>query len=1153
MRFTDDQQKAIDLSGDSLLVSAAAGSGKTAVLTERVVRKLTGDNPVMLDRLMILTFTNAAADEMKSRINARLRERLVQTPNDSVIKEQLSLLPSAQISTIHSACLGIVRENFEKLGIDPRFSVGDEARLPLEKADTLYEFIEELYENIDTDPDAKTVINAMVRGRDDNELFNLLDSASEFLEKVPFCEQFIQKSIDADFERDALEIAQTELGNITFAYEYLIDQAHPKAAEFLQNELNFLDAVYSQVKCGNFDEAHRLSQALEFKRYPICPKKDDVDGDLWKEISKTRSDLKTQFQKMCTKYLYASSEDIKKDRQKELVVIKSFLNLCLRLNDILQNKRKSDGIVSFDDIEKYTLSLLVKSSDGDVFEKTELAHEISKRYDEIIVDEYQDCNDIQDLIFRALSKDEKNIFTVGDVKQSIYRFRGAQPKLFLKKQKEYVTAECNPLTSPSKINLSCNFRSHPNILSFVNRVFYSIMTKDYGIDYNDSHELVPSQLFDSTNASGVDITMLVTSDSQKMRRASMLEMEAQYVAQKIKSIIGNEIIYDAKAQKERAVEARDVAILLRAPKGCGMLFERALEQVGLECQNNNPSEKYLDTPEVRDAIAFLQAIDNPYDDIPLITVMYSRMFGFDANELGTIRANSKGMLFYDAVKNFAKTDKKCADFVNMLSQLRALSLTLGVYDLINTMYEKSGMLILARDEKERANLMLLCELAASFEADRYRGLFAFINYLLKLSQKDEMLPSARLKATDDCVNLLSIHHSKGLEYPVVFVCDCGAEIDRAPTDEILLDSDFGIGGYLRENDTHREFSGIIRNIISHKKVHAELSESIRLLYVALTRAQSRLYITGCIGASAAETMITDCDMAKNSVSNSAVMHKPSFLKWIVYSIIDTQNANPLRAFAGLPTVTKEGEATVNVLSVDEILNGAEQFAFEKKAKTFIDKEIIKELIVRVPSGRYDIPAKLSVSEIKGFKSGTAVQNYDFKKPRFLQGGVTGADKGSATHKFLQFCDFEKITDRASFERERDRLVEYEFITKTEGALTDGDKIIEFLTSDIMKSLLASGEYYKEKRFMFTLGACELADYNCDEKIIVQGVLDCYFLTPDGAVIVDYKTDRVKSEDELLERYRIQLDMYEKALFITEGIKTHKKYIYSFALSKFILV
>lgn len=1149
MNFTSDQQKAIDLGGNSLLVSAAAGSGKTAVLTERVVQKLLSDNPVMLDRLMILTFTNAAADEMKSRISDSLTARLLESPNDRVIRAQLSLLPSAQISTIHSACLAIIRENFEALGLDPRFSVGDEARLALQKSDTLYEFVEDLYEKADTDPDAKAVIEVLSRGRDDGILFDMLDSGSRFLEKLPFCEQFINDTLTMDFRADALEILKKELAPVIDGYTNLISIAHPVAAEFIGIEFDRILAVYNFIKKGDFDSAADASALVEFKNYLRYSKKLGGDPDEWKQHSALRAELKKQYQSITGRFLYAKSAQINADRQTETGFLKSFFNLCLRLNDILLQKRRSDRVVSFDDIEKYTLSLLVESFDGNTLVKTDLARSLSARYDEIIVDEYQDCNDTQDLIFRALSRDEKNIFTVGDVKQSIYRFRGAQPKLFLKKQDEFVTADKNPLVSPSKINLSCNFRSHPTVLSFVNRVFSMLMTKERAIDYSDGHGLVPSHLFDKSDASGVDVTMIVTNDSQKLVRASRIEVEARYVAGRIKQIVGNEIIYDAKKKCERLVEPRDVAILLYAPKSCGLLFERALLKEGLECQNNNPSEKYLEAPEVRSAVAFLQAIDNPYDDIPLISAMYSDCFGFDADELGTIRADNKGVPFYDAVKTHAKTDKKCADFVNMLSQLRALSLTCTVYDLICAMYEKSGMLLIAKDEKQRANLMLLSELAAAYEADSYRGLFAFINYLLKLSDLSDKLPSASLKGTDNCVNLLSIHHSKGLEYPVVFVADCGADLKHALRDEIVFDSDYGVGCNVRDSAAHREFSGIMRNIIGYRQSIAEICEDIRLLYVAMTRAQSRLYITGCMGAKEAEDMITDCIRD----GENEIYKKPSYLKWIAASIINTKNAAPLY---NLTDITASGsdecEAKVNVVFVDEVLDTEPVGDDEKKSVPTISKEKVKELISRTPDYNTEVPAKLSVSEIKGIKSGDGLPAADFKKPRFLQGGVTGADRGSATHKFLQFCDFESIFDKESFEKEKDRLVEYHFITKTEASLTDGEKIIEFLTSDIMKSLLKSASYYKEKRFMFTLPANELG-IEGNDQIIIQGVLDCYFITDGGAVIVDYKTDRVTNERELIDRYRVQLDMYEKALFVTDGITTHKKYIYSFALSRFILL
>ncbi len=1147
MGFTIDQQKAIDLSGNSLLVSAAAGSGKTTVLSERVVNMLLNDNPVMLDRLMILTFTNAAADEMKTRISKRLLERLLENPEDATIRTQLSLLPSAHISTIDSACLAIVRENFEALGLDPRFSVGDESRLALQKTETLYEFVESLYENKDSDPDAKTVIDAYVRGKDDRELFGVLSSVSAFLEKQPYPDLFIKTANAMDFCDDALKIVDKELAEVIDNYNELIAEVHEIIADLLNGELGFIKAVHAHIKKGEWDEAYLKTKCVDFPDYPKMKKDCDFDGDLWQQHGKIRGKIKTKYLKIIENYLYAPKATIYDDRKTELVVLNSVFNLCLRLNDILLEKRKADRLASFNDIEKYTLSLVVESFDGVTLKKTELARAISSRFDEIIVDEYQDCNETQDLIFRALSNDEKNIFMVGDVKQSIYRFRRAQPNLFLKKQADFTEAVKGPLTAPSKINLSCNFRSHPKVLSFVNRVFYKLMTKEYAIDYSDGHELVPSTLFDNTSATGVDITLLATTDAQKATRATRIKIEAKHVAEKIKEIVGHEVIYDAKQKCERLVRASDVAVLLYAPKGCGSVFENALKNVGLECQNNNPNEKYLDTPEVKAAVAFLQAIDNPYDDIPLITIMYSEFFGFDENELGTIRANNKNLPFFDAVKNEAKTDKKCADFVSLLSGLRALSLTCTVYDLINAMYEKSGMLILAKDEKKRANLMLLSELAASFEADNYRGLFAFIDYLIKLSKDDTKLPSARLKGTDDCVNLLSIHRSKGLEYPVVFMCDCGGDIRSSPKTTLLYDSDFGIGGAVYDAKSHREFVGIMRSIIVNKLYHAHICECIRLLYVALTRATSRLYITGCMGAAEAEDMIISCAKGKDISKN------PTFLKWVINSIIGTKSAHPLCAFAGiLPVGNDECEAVVNIIGADEVLQNDDEATATEKSQSTFDKDKVKELITRVPDFNINIPAKLSVSEIKAAMSGKTQASGEFKKPRFLQGGVTGADRGSATHKFLQFCNFESVFDKASFEKEKERLVEYEFITKTEGALTDGDKIIEFLTSDTMKSLLQCGEFYKEKRFMFTLPANELG-LEGNDQIIIQGVLDCYFITDDGAVIVDYKTDRVLNEADLIDRYRIQLDMYEKALLVTEGIKTHKKFIYSFALSKFILL
>ncbi len=1154
MVYTTDQQKAITLSGDSLLVSAAAGSGKTAVLTERVVSKMCAQSPVPADSFMILTFTTAAADEMRSRISKSLREKLITHSDTMLIKRQLSRLASAQISTIHSACLNIIRENFESLGIDPQFSVADEARLALMKTKTLSDFVENLYER--DDDAAKTVIDRLFIGTDDRVLVCALDSGSDFLKNQPYPKMFIDSVEKIDYIGASLDILDKNLSDIAEQYRALSGRVCQKAADFLNDECEKIVLVLNAVKERDFDKAQSISQSVTFSTMLRRPK--DEDEVLWSTVKETRTNLKIKFLELCEQFLYADSAQVVSDRNLELPFIKSYLTLCDELNETLLQKRRDERIVSFDDIEKYALALLIKSYDGENIVKTDLAKELSERFSEIIVDEYQDCNITQELIFYALSKDGKNIFSVGDVKQSIYRFRGAQPNLFLQKQKASVYPISDTLTAPSKIDLSQNFRSHQAILSFVNSVFEVLMTAGRGIDYADGHRLHPSSLYDGKDCGSVDISVIVAPGDEKASALTRTESEAQFVAKKIKSIIGTEKIYDVKTGIERAVEPKDIAILMRAPKTSGIIFEKALESTGISCVNNNPSEKYLDTPEVRQTLAFLQVIDNPYDDIPLITLMYSDYFGFTANELGSIRAKNRKTSFYDAVREYAKTDKKTKEFTDTISELRILSQNCSVYELTHAIYEKSGILIrlsgITDGDKKRANLMLLSDIAADYEADRYRGLFAFVNYIIKLSQNDQDIPPSRLRSSDNCVSLLSIHRSKGLEYPVVFLVNAGAVIRKPNADEVMLDSKLGAGGSICDTQNHRQFKGVAYNVIRENALCEDINEYIRLLYVALTRPKCHLFVTACINHNDAEKMILDCDRAGKTPTSLEVMDSPSFLKWMLYSCIHTDSANKLRAFVGLEQMTEKGLCQANIYEMSDAETDGFAPDSEKTVKT-IDKARVIELLSRKPEGDFDVPLKLSVSEIKSMsKEGEGVSHsVAFKKPRFLQGAVSGTDRGNATHRFLQFCDFEKITDAKAFDSELSRLVQDEFILRREAELVDKQKILNFLNTEIMQTLLKSGKCHKEERFMFALPANEIIKTDSNQKIIVQGVLDCWYVVDGKAVIVDYKTDRVNSADTLIERYGVQLDMYEKALYINEGIETAKKYIYSFALEQFITV
>ncbi len=1155
MEFTTQQQKAITLSGDSLLVSAAAGSGKTAVLTERVVQKITGDNPVNIDSFLILTFTIAAAEEMRSRISKRLKELLPTHKDSQLIKEQLKRLPSATISTIDSACLGIVRENFERLGLDPQFTIADEAQTALAKIEALDEFLEEIYERAKTDSNVKALIDWFVTGKSDDALCLAINKVSEFLEKLPFAEQVVKNTCELDVIEQALLVIKHELGAIIKSYdEHVLQSGMPIVCDIIGADLDNLNLIYKHITDGDFDSAVAEAKQLKFKDYPNPPK--DVNKSAWYGVKEVRDILKNDFKKLKESLMYANSEVIIADRQLEMPIVKTMLELCFELNQRLKQNRKEKGCATFDDVKKYTIELLVESYDGKTVKKTELAKELSERFSEIIVDEYQDCDITQEIIFLALSRDQKNIFTVGDVKQSIYRFRGAEPKLFLQKQKNASYPTGDALTQPTRIDLSKNFRSHPRVINFVNNIFYMLMTESRGIDYTDSHQLFEGGLYDGTNEASVDISLVVSPDEQKLSNNSRLEYEARYVAKKIKSIIGTQKIYDTKKKCERLVTAGDIAVIMRAPKNAGVFFEKALINEGIGCVNNNPSENYLDMPEVREIIAYLQAIDNPYNDIPLVTIMYSQYFGFSVNELGKIRAAAKGKLFYDAVLEYAKTDKKTADFVNTLNELRQKSITSSVYELLNAVYEKSSVMTrlanTENSENKRANLLILCDIASAFEASRYRGLFSFINYVTKIYDSEQKMPLAKLNDAKECVSLLSIHKSKGLEYPVVFLVGTAAPNEFSSRESMLYDADYGVGGMIKDTKNHREVSGIVRKLIDFKQNRDDINESIRLLYVALTRACSRLYITASMSATNAEKAIKYCDAVSPNLTDADVLNS-SFFKWVLGSVIHTKNAAPFRSFAGLDACFDEGGFTASVISSNELEIGENSLKPRLNEQGFIDADTAKALITRTIDGNFDTPAKLSVSEIKAEMSGGGKAKASYSLPRFMQGGITGADRGSATHKFLQFCNFDAIYDSESFDNELKRLVDYEFILKSEAELCDKDKIIRFVTSELLQNLNKSGSCHKEERIMFFVTADEIYNNGSNEQIIVQGVLDLWYEVDGRAVIVDYKTDRVDTKEQLIERYGVQLDMYEKALERIYNIKTDKKYIYSFALEQFILL
>lgn len=1160
MAFTNAQLQAINCHGHSLLVSAAAGAGKTTVLTERVIKMLTEQHRD-IDRLLILTFTDASASDMKSKISKALRKAISQSPDDTHLKRQAVLLPSARISTIHSACLSIVKDNFEVLGLDPLTSIAEEERISLMREELLESFMEDIY----GDDKNKDVIEHFAVGRGDNGLFTVISNAAEFLSNEPYEELFFKRaffpltdnvfdSVAGDYYRIS---ALSAMRDFEKRYIALIENtASKRLRDFLDTELESLKIC---IKCFEKRRYQSLESTLKARVLREKKEADEPDFEYVKECRKLIRDDINDFKKIYVSH--GDEQQILSDRKKEIALIKRVFELASEFNKLYLKRRVRNRIMNFDDVEKYTLSLLIESYDGENIVRTPLAKQMSEQYDEIIVDEYQDCNRTQELIFRALSKDMSNLFTVGDVKQSIYQFRNAEPSLFLKKQKRSILAIGNKVTEPSRIELSHNFRSHPSILNFTNYVFECLMKKERGgIEYTDSHQLTYGGLYGDTKAAGVEFTLIQTSE-ERNKEFSDTEIEAQYVARKIKSIIGNELIYDKESDCERPIQAKDIAILMPYPRQSGAIYEKALEKAGLSCVNSNPSERYLDTPEVEDMLAFLQAIDNPYNDIPLVTLMYSDYFGFTSDELGAIRSGKKYMPFYDAVKEYAITDNKARGFVERLEALRTLSLTTDVYGVISAIFETSGILMRLSSKENGdtacANLSVLADFAKSFESVQYRGLFSFVNYIVRLKSSENGVPPARLKKSNDYISLLSIHKSKGLEYPVIFLVSTETILDRNST-ELIADNSGLVGCKIRDFTEHREFNSLHRLLARQKQKETRLFESMRVLYVALTRAMSRLYIYGAMNAEVSEKVIKGACVSGGNPTNFELLKSPTYFKWLVSALCTSPCSNPIRAVADMPEI--KGESTLFKAQVLEAVYDGE----EENIGMEITDDTDYENLLSQTNKKYEfeescnVPAKLSVSEIKGIRSiedGAELipKKSRHPRPRFMQHGVKGTDIGNATHSFLQFCNFDAVTDEESLEKEVARLVEYEFISERDSMLIEKDKILRFLTSNKMKELSKAAHCFKEERFMFTLPANEVFDTSATEEIAIQGILDCMYVTDGKATILDYKTDRVNDESELIERYKVQLDMYEKAVKKIRGFDTQHKYIYSFCLEKFIEV
>ncbi|MDO4731729.1 MAG: helicase-exonuclease AddAB subunit AddA, partial [Clostridia bacterium] len=1088
-KWTDDQKNAIYAKDKTLLVSAAAGSGKTAVLVERVINKITDpNNAVDIDNILIVTYTKAAAEEMKQRINLTLENMIAKMPNDKNLKRQMHLMSRAQISTIHSFCSRLIKDNFQKLSIAQNFKIANKTEINLLKQDAFEKVIKELYSQ--SDKSFLYLAELFSNDRDDSNLFDIIEKLYEELRPYPY---------KKDWVLEKLKLYKTEHDKIkeNVFIKQLLEQAS-KAVKYCE-KIADKNIEYS---LSNEDFKKAYFEILTNDKLLLQDLKETIDNKSWNEICNKVNNFKSSMLRLkvlkgynddSTKQLIKANRDnIKKiidtkaavlflcseeefieDMKMSYPIVELIFKMEQMFSENLMELKKEKNILDFSDLEHLALELLVKDSDKGKI-KTALADEISSSFEEIMIDEYQDINQVQESIFKAISRDEKNIFMVGDVKQSIYRFRNAQPELFLEKKNKFTEYDENTKDSSEKILLKKNFRSRKEILDAVNFVFKLVMSKEAGeIDYNEEELLNPG-LDSGVENIPVDVHFIDFLNSPELDKD---KTEAQYIAKLVINMVENGFNIDENGNK-RKVEYGDFCILLRSAKKYFEIFENEFEKLGVPICTKKESN-FFDTPEISGIISLLEVIDNPINDIELLSVMYGLIYSFTSDDIAKIRKKNINTEFYYALINISKDKtvigKKCKDLLDDLFVLRQLSQTLSISQLIKSIYEKTGydamVSVMKNGELRLKKLRLLLEYAKDYESYGAKDLSGFLKFANKAKQRGEDFKSvvSGLRS-NKAVNLMSMHSSKGLEFPICIVANTSRKFNFKSDSEVKMNSKLGIGFPLKDNTLLKKYSTIPDKAISIKNRNEALSEEIRVLYVAMTRAKQKLIISASFD-DLEKAIINNYPCTYGERINDFFINQCSNAATFILACMMRYNSknNPVNQMQNNKAIDKSGLFNVQIVPVayDEITDNDRQEGDLTADAEMVD--FIKNRFEEVYKYQRDtmIPTKVTVSEL-AFSD----VNYKFmlsKRPKFSQKeNITADQKGTIIHKFLSYADFKRLkTDITGVIKE---LLEKNIISEYEARVIDIEKIERFINTDIFNRILNADKVLKEYSFMVNIDA-----------------------------------------------------------------------------------
>lgn len=1155
-KWTPQQNNAINARGRNILVSAAAGSGKTAVLVERVIKKITdNENPVDIDKLLIVTFTNNAASEMKFRITKSLKEILRKEPFNQNAQRQLNLMPNAKICTIDSFCINLVRENFFELGINQDFTNLDENEASLLEDEIISNLTDELFEN--NDEEFIKLVEQFNTPGNEKPFINAVKKVRRFIYAQPFPYSWAYKMSELYNSNTAFEnskwfeyikgeadylisIAKKCVNNNLALLNQIDDsKLNEKFENLFSNDKSLIDNV-SDLLNTSWDDLVKLG-VPSFARLVSTAK---LDEELASEIKANRNTYTNIIKKEIPSFLICSKEDYVKNLNTLYPIIKKFIEFVKIVDARLMVEKNERNSYSFSDTEHFAINLLF-TLDGDKIIKKELADRLSAEFEEILVDEYQDTNEAQDLLFAYLSNGH-NLFTVGDVKQSIYRFRLAMPNIFNSRRKLYTDYNPNDNEKSSRIILDKNFRSSKGICEYVNFIFSKVMSERVGeLDYNAQNRLNFGANYKKNDIPSAQIHIL---DGAKGEETDT--REAMQIAKLIrKKIDSKEQIKDG--DEYRDIRYSDFAILFRSMKNHVDSYVEVFTDMSIPVQCDNSSNLF-ENNEIKLILSLLRTIDNPTKDISLLSTMMSPVYAFTADELAQIRIENKQKNFYFSVVN--SQNEKVLNFLEDIKNLKKLSVTMSVSNFIRYLVEDKGIVAfinaMGNGEQRYQNILALISFAQKFDSGVNIGLTSFIRYIDKIIDTDKGIDSKSIvSGKDDAVTIMTVHHSKGLEFPICILAGAARSYNTGElTENLLINAVYGFGLKVHNEERMYNIQSIPYSVIKSKSANELMSENLRVLYVAMTRAKEQ-FITFISCQNIERKMQTlYSKLIDSEITPYAVKSCKSDADIILLCSLFHQNAGHLRELAGCRLFANPADFD---MSID--IDKSESFEEDeiKLEKAEYQESTVKEIADKL-SYKYDyLPLSNVTSKMTASSLDDSDTNFEYitsSKPAFMnKAEMTPAMRGTAMHTFMQFCNYNSAKD--NLDEEIENLVSGGFITEEQGKSLDKKRLASFFNSPLAKRMFNSDKIYREIKVSTFLSANEVYGIDFADKILVQGIADCVFEERGQLVLVDYKTDRVKDENELLERYKKQLTFYKYAIEKTLKKPVKEVMLYSFYLEK----